>query len=56
VDRDEILRVLRAFEAAGLEYTLIGATAMGIHGVVRATDLLGDRTTRTPPRSASGSA
>src|ERR1043165_72277 len=27
VDRDEIIRVLRAFEAAGLEYVLIGATA-----------------------------
>lgn len=38
MDRDEILRVLRAFEAVGLEYTLIGATAMGIHGVVRATE------------------
>jgi hypothetical protein len=38
VDRDEILRVLRAFESAGLEYVLIGATAMGIHGVVRATE------------------
>jgi hypothetical protein len=38
VDRDEILRVLGAFEAAGLEYVLIGATAMGFHGVVRATE------------------
>jgi hypothetical protein len=38
VDRDEILRVLRAFEMAGLEYVLIGATAMGFHGVVRATE------------------
>jgi len=38
VDRDEILRVLRAFEAAGLEYVLIGATAMGFHGLVRATE------------------
>jgi hypothetical protein len=38
VDRDEILRVLRAFEAAGLEYVLIGATAMGFHGIVRATE------------------
>jgi len=38
VDRDEILRVLRAFEAEGLEYVLIGATAMGIHGLVRATE------------------
>jgi hypothetical protein len=29
VDRDEIVRVLRAFEQTGLEYVLIGATAMG---------------------------
>lgn len=38
VDRDEIIRVLRAFEAAGLEYVLIGASAMGFHGLVRATE------------------
>ncbi len=38
VDQDEIIRVLRAFEDAGLEYVLIGATAMGFHGVVRATE------------------
>ena len=38
VDRDEIIRVLRAFESAGLEYVLIGATAMGFHGLVRATE------------------
>ena len=38
VDRDEILRVLRAFEASGLEYVLIGASAMGFHGLVRATE------------------
>jgi hypothetical protein len=38
VDRDEMLRVLRAFESEGLEYVLIGAAAMGIHGVVRATE------------------
>ena len=38
VDRDEILRVLRAFEESGLDYVLIGATAMGFHGVVRATE------------------
>lgn len=38
MDRDEILRVLKAFEAAGLEYVLIGAAAMGFHGVVRATE------------------
>lgn len=38
VDRNEIMRVLRAFEHAGLEYVLIGATAMGFHGLVRATE------------------
>ena len=38
MDRDEILRVLRAFEEQGLEYVLIGAAAMGFHGIVRATD------------------
>ena len=38
VDRDEIIRVLRTFEAAGLEYVLIGAAAMGFHGLVRATE------------------
>lgn len=38
VDRDEIMRVLRAFESAGLEYVLIGAAAMGFHDVVRATE------------------
>jgi hypothetical protein len=40
VDREEILRVLRAFEEVGLEYVLIGATAMDIHEVVRATEHL----------------
>jgi len=38
VDRDEVIRVLRAFESAGLEYVLIGAAAMGFHGLVRATE------------------
>jgi len=38
MDRDEIIRVLRAFEVAGLEYVLIGAAAMGFHGLVRATE------------------
>ncbi|HXI13143.1 MAG TPA: nucleotidyl transferase AbiEii/AbiGii toxin family protein [Thermoanaerobaculia bacterium] len=38
VNRDEIIRVLRAFENSGLEYVLIGATAMGFHGLVRATE------------------
>ena len=30
--------MLRAFETSGLEYVLIGATAMGFHGLVRATE------------------
>lgn len=38
MDRDELLRALRAFEGQGLEYILIGATAMGFHGVIRATE------------------
>jgi hypothetical protein len=38
VDRDEIIRVLAAFERSGLEYVIIGATAMGFHGLVRATE------------------
>lgn len=38
MDRDELLRLLRAFETERLEYVLIGATAMGFHGIVRATE------------------
>ena len=38
MSREELLRVLGAFETAGLEYVLIGATAMAFHGVVRATE------------------
>lgn len=33
-----MLRVLRAFDREGLDYVLIGAAAMGFHGVVRATE------------------
>ncbi len=33
-----MLRALRAFEQEGLEYVLIGAAAMGFHGLVRATE------------------
>ena len=35
-----MLRVLRAFDQQGLEYVLIGAAAMGFHGLVRATEYL----------------
>jgi hypothetical protein len=38
VDRDELLKMLRSFEEQNLEYVLIGATAMGLHGLVRATE------------------
>ena len=38
MDRDEVLVLLRAFEAEQLEYVLVGATAMGFHGLVRATE------------------
>jgi hypothetical protein len=38
MDRDEILRILQAFEQEGLEYVLVGAAAMGFHGLVRATE------------------
>jgi hypothetical protein len=38
VDRDELLRVLKAFEDEGLEYVLIEATALALHGIVRATE------------------
>ena len=37
MDRDEIIRVLRAIESARLEYVLIGAAAMAFHDFVRAT-------------------
>lgn len=33
-----MVRVLRAFDREGLEYVLIGAAAMGFHGLVRATE------------------
>jgi hypothetical protein len=38
VERDELLRVLKAFEDERLEYILIGATALALHGIVRATE------------------
>lgn len=38
MDRDEILRVFKAFEDEELEYVLVGAAALGFHGIVRATE------------------
>lgn len=40
MDRDEVMRVLRSFESAKLEYVLIGSAAMAFHGLVRATESL----------------
>jgi len=45
-----MLRILQAFEAHGLEYVLIGAAAMGVHGVVRATEDL-DLVIRATPQN-----
>jgi hypothetical protein len=52
LDRDEMLRVLRAFEQEGLEYVLIGAAAMGLHGIVRATEDL-DLVIRATPENVA---
>lgn len=38
MDRGELVGLLRALEAAAVDYVLIGAAAMGFHGVVRATE------------------
>jgi Nucleotidyl transferase AbiEii toxin, Type IV TA system len=37
VDFDRLLDILRALEAEGAEYVLVGGVAMGLHGLVRAT-------------------
>jgi hypothetical protein len=43
-----MLRVLAALAAEGVEYVLIGAAAMGVHGVVRATEDLDLMVRATP--------
>lgn len=48
MDRDEMLLVLRALETEGVRYVLIGAAAMGVHGVVRATEDLDIMIAATP--------
>jgi hypothetical protein len=45
-----MLRVLRAFDREGLDYVLIGAAAMGFHGIVRATEDL-DLVIRATPEN-----
>jgi hypothetical protein len=53
VDRDEMLRVLKALDAEAVEYVLIGAAAMGVHGIVRATEDL-DLFIRATPENVEG--
>ncbi len=38
MELDEFLRVLASFEKEGLEYVLVGAAALNLHGIVRATE------------------
>lgn len=38
MDRDKLMDLFRALDRQGVEYVLIGATAMAAHGVIRATE------------------
>ena len=38
MDADRILAVLRALEAEGVRYKIVGGVALNIHGIVRATE------------------
>ena len=38
MDFERFLAVLRALEREGVDYALVGATALGLHGIVRATE------------------
>jgi hypothetical protein len=38
MDYDKFLMLLRALEARDVEYVLVGGVAMGVHGLVRATE------------------
>jgi hypothetical protein len=53
VDRDEMLRVLNSLENEAVEYVLIEAAAMGVHGVIRATEDLDIFIRATPENIAS---
>ncbi|MCE2539941.1 MAG: hypothetical protein J4G16_06025 [Acidobacteria bacterium] len=50
MDREELLDLLRALDEAAVDYVLIGATAMGFHGVVRATEAV-DMLVRAAPEN-----
>ena len=38
MDLDDLLRILASFEKEGLEYALIGAVALNLHGIARTTE------------------
>jgi hypothetical protein len=38
MDFDKFLEVLRALGREGVDYVLVGAVALGVHGIVRATE------------------
>jgi len=38
MDFDRFLAILRALERERVDYALVGATALGLHGIVRATE------------------
>ena len=38
VDRDGLIRVFRALDQGGVEYTLVGSAALGMHGIIRGTE------------------
>lgn len=38
MDFDKFLEVLRALAREGVDYVLVGAVALGVHGIVRATE------------------
>lgn len=38
VDLDRLLELVRALEREGVDYALFGAVALGLHGLVRATE------------------
>ena len=40
MDFDKFLEVLRALAREGIDYVLVGAVALGIHGLVRATEVV----------------
>lgn len=40
IDLDRLLSLVRALNREGVEYSVVGAVALGLHGVARATEIL----------------